>query len=390
MPDRVLHLIDTGGPGGAETVFTDLIDHLDSAAWDSVAVVPTVDWLHAELARRGLEPVLASAAGSFDLSFLRTLVSTARRTGARLVQAHLLGSAVYGGTLARLLRIPMVATFHGQADIAGDESYLAAKLRIIDHPRNRVVFVSSALREHFAAMGAFRRASTHVVHNGVDLRRFVPARSGTFRRELGIEPGTTLIGAVGNVRPAKSYDVFLDAAAVLLERRPDLRFVIVGQGDGPLLADLVRRHERLGLGDRVRFAGFREDIVDVLGGIDVYVSSSTREGFSLTTLQAVASGVPVVATRSGGPTEIVEEGRSGLFADPGSAADLAARIEEVLMGALTGGKPPGSAERRRLAPVDGFTTAAMAGAYERIYRSCVEASSAAHPVAARAPAGTGR
>ena len=383
MARRVLHLIDTGGPGGAETVFLDVVSGLDASRWDSVAVVPSVDWLHGALSARGIEPLLLGGSGSFDVRFLRALIQAARRHGAELIHTHLLGSAVYGGLAARALRIPAVSTFHGQVDIAENEPFRAAKLRIVGRRRTRVVFVSDALRRFFLSANGRPVAEeiTRVVHNGLDLDEFRPRRDPAVRAELGYRPEHTVIGAIGNLRPAKAYDVLLWAAARVHERRPEARFLIAGEGGGGPLRALLDLRAALGLDDVVQLVGFREDVADLFRALDVFVLSSTFEGFSLSTLQAVASGVPAVATRSGGPQEILEEGVSGVLVDPGSPEALARGLVSVMEGALTGGVDARLAERRRLAPVDRFTTAAMVGAYEHLYEELLDGGAGDRPTA---------
>lgn len=367
-------------------MFLDVVSGLDASRWDSTAVIPNVDWLHGALSARGIEPVILGGSGSFDVRFLRALVGTARRHGAELIHTHLLGSAVYGGLAARALRIPAVSTFHGQVDIDEDEPFRAAKLRIVGRRKSRVVFVSEALRRFFLDMhrSPVGEEITRVVHNGLDLEAFRPGRDDALRAELGYGPEHTVIGAIGNLRPAKAYDVLLWAAARVHEERPEARFLIAGEGSGEPLAELLDLRAALGLDDVVAFVGFREDVAALFRALDVFVLSSTFEGFSLSTLQAVASGVPAVATRSGGPEEILVDGVSGVIVDPGSPEALARGLASVLDGALTGGVPPRLADRRRLADVDRFTTGAMVRAYEDVYEELLDGGAGERSPARRA------
>ncbi|MDX1394154.1 MAG: glycosyltransferase [Gemmatimonadota bacterium] len=371
MPRRVLHLIDTGGPGGAETVFMEVAEGLAGRGWEPVPVVPVIDWLHRALADRGLDPVVLEGTGSFDLGFLRRLVSLARSERIDLIHTHLLGSAVYGGLAGRLLAVPVVSTLHGHTDLDERESYRLAKRRVIDGRSTSLVFVSRALRDHFLSGRPLRRAEARVVHNGIALDRCPPIRNPSLRPELGAGGNEVLVGAIGNVREPKAYDVLLRSAAEVVGCRSDVRFVVVGEASGDLYERLLEQRSALGLEETLRFVGFRDDVTAVLQALDVYVSSSTHEGFSLTTLHAIACGVPVVATRSGGPSEIVEDGVSGLLAEPGDAEGLATCLDAVLSGRLTGGTDPRVADRRRLADVGRFSTEAMVSGYEAIYHGAL-------------------
>jgi len=372
--NRVLHLIDTGGPGGAETIFLEVATGLDPARWRSTVVVPARDWLFASLEERGVRPLILEGRGSFDLGYLARLRALLRSDRVDLIQTHLLGSAVYGSLVARLAGVPVVCTFHGRADLPVDEPYRAAKLRILRRPSNRLVFVSHALRRWFIEAHGIDPSRTAVIHNGIDVERFVPRRDDALRRELGISTEAILVGAIGNLRRPKRYDVLLKAAAILRDRSDEYRFVIAGEGGNSLERELLGLRRDLGLEDTFLFAGFRPDARSVLEALDVYCLCSSFEGFSLSTLEAVASGVPVVVTRSGGPEEIVEEGRSGSLVPPESPRALADAIERVVAGERRTGSS--RIEHRRRADVERFSIDAMVRGYASAYEEVLAARAA--------------
>lgn len=366
----VLHLIDTGGPGGAETIFRNLVTGL-GAGWRSVPVVPVRDWLHESLREHGIEPVLMQEHDLAGLAHLRAIIRLIRRHQADLVQTHLLGSAVYASLAAVPFRIPVVSTFHGLPDIPPRGLRTDAKVRILSRRGNRVVFVSSGLRERMLASHRFPVGRTRVVLNGVALP---PADvAPVARAELGASAGDYLVGAVGNLRPAKDYATLLRAAAVLVERGVPLRMVIAGEGSGPLLEELLLLRSQLGLVGRVEFLGFRPDVHRLLATFDAFASSSSSEGFSLASVEALALGKPVVATRSGGPEEILLDGRTGLLvptADPAALADALERLHrEPELGRRLGAA--GNEDVRRRFPVERMVTD-----YERIYREALGDASA--------------
>jgi glycosyltransferase involved in cell wall biosynthesis len=131
----------------------------------------------------------------------------------------------------------------------------------------------------------------------------------------------------------------------------------------------MQLHAVLDLGDTVRFLGFREDVAGVLEDLDIYVSSSTAEGFSLTTVEAMASGVPVVATRSGGPEEIVEDGVTGVLVPTHSPEKLAEAIHEL---AQDPARRRRMADAARTAAGKRFAIATMLRKYEALYESCLQ------------------
>ncbi|MGH7447785.1 MAG: glycosyltransferase family 4 protein [Longimicrobiales bacterium] len=361
---KVLHLIDTGGPGGAETVFRNVVTGLDSDRWESLAVVPVRDWLHDALRTCGVEPLLVSTHGSFDLAYLRRLIALCR-TDVSLIHAHLLTTSVYGALAGAIAGVPLVCTFHGPADIDGGNRLRTVKFRIINNVgRAHVVFVSESLRRTFLETVPLNAGRTAVVPNGIEADRFGAGQPDLLRQELDVGADDLLIGAVGNVRPSKSYDVLLRSAALLRARAVPFRMAIVGQGDGPLLNDLRRLHAELGLGDTVAFTGFREDIPAVMRSLDIYVSSSTVEGFSLTTVEAMAAGVPVVATRSGGPEDIIRNGETGVLVPARSPEALADALEALTRD--TDGRHRLAGAAKRVA-AERYTIDAMVRGYEHVY-----------------------
>ena len=326
----VLHVIDTPGPGGAETVLLDVAAHLDQERWHSVVAVPEPGWLDQQVRLRGLDAVRAPARHtSFDWRYLLRMIRLIRRYHADVVHAHLVTPSVYGGLAGLFCRVPVVSTFHGAVDFK-DGRFNPAKFRIVNRSSAGVALVSEALQREFLANTTLDEQLTRVVHNGIDRTAFAPRRDDTLRRELGLSPGDILVGAVGNVRRAKAYDVLLRAAAELHRRNPRFRFVIAGATNGPVYPQLRSLQEELGLGEAVVFTGFRDNVARVFNNLDVYVTTSSSEGFSLTTVQALACGVPVVATRCGGPEEILTHEETGLLVGVGDHGQVAAAITRLV------------------------------------------------------------
>lgn len=168
-----------------------------------------------------------------------------------------------------------------------------------------------------------------LVYSGTDPLRFTLRSPVSFlREELGWPLGVKIIGKIASLVPAKDYPTFLKTAALLLEKRDDLRFVIVGEG--PEKARLKALATELHISHRVVFAGFRSDIEKVLPSIDVMLFTSKSEGLGTILLDAMVCGVPVIATRIDGITEIVQHEINGLLASPGDALGLAGAVLRLL------------------------------------------------------------
>jgi glycosyltransferase involved in cell wall biosynthesis len=169
-----------------------------------------------------------------------------------------------------------------------------------------------------------------VVLNGIDIRRFDRSivEGKKLRRDLGIPERAQVVGTVAVFRRQKRLDVWLGAARHLLNRNPDLHFLIVG--DGPLREDLLALRDSLDLGNVVHFPGLEEDVRPYLAMMDVFMSSSDFEGLPLALLEAMSMQCVVVATRVGGVPEIIENGVNGFLIEPGRPLALADLTSEVL------------------------------------------------------------
>lgn len=326
---RILHLINTAGPGGAETVFLRLVTGLDRSRWESIPFVPEVDWLTHELRNAGADPHIDRARSRFDLGFFRRLSGFLRRERIDVIHSHLFGPTVEAGILSRITSVPTIGTIHGVGDLSPRESLKALKFGLVRQGVARLVFVSDSLRDSFLSRGNFPRARTEVIANGVDPAAHMLTRDAAVREELGIPEDAFVVGAVGNLRPVKRYDLFLQMAALLHSRDPNYRFVVVGQDSEPLHGELLSLRSSLGLEGIVHFTGFRGDVERILPSLDLFTITSDSEGFSIATVQAMASGLPVVATRCGGPEEILEDGITGRLAPTGDVAAMAEVVEAL-------------------------------------------------------------
>lgn len=319
---KVMHLIDTGGPGGAETIFSQLTCFDGGGRFEFLPIVPREGWLSGNLRSLGRPPMILPSRGSLHLSYLLALHRIARTNDVRLIQTHLFGSAVYGALLGLLTGIPVVATLHGPTDLRGRGKLNFVKRWLLARRHVELVAVSTSTRQALIDFGA-KPDRIHLFQNGVDTSLYSPGQADDLRAELTLKPGDILIGAVGNIRSPKAYDVLLKAAAQVLQRVPNAFFVVIGEGNAEQLRPLRELQDRLGLQQRFRFLGFRKSTSALYRNFDIFVSSSSSEGLSLSFLEAMATGRAIVATRSGGPQDALADGENGLLAPVGDPAALA-------------------------------------------------------------------
>ena len=361
----ILHIIDTTGPGGAETVFIDLATNLSQDKYRSIIVIRGKGWVYEELCRRGAQPILLDAKGSFNWRYLKSLTNLIRHEKVDLIQSHLLGSNVYCALAGLITRKPVIATFHGAVDVGNNERLMWLKFGAINIGASSIVAVSDSLRENIVSRTPLKSSKTTVIYNGINTPDFRQPPSNAIRKKMGWNDNDFIIGSLGNIRPAKAYDILLQAAALLKDHTSHFRFVIAGQGKGKLYDSLLKLRDKLGLNESVHFLGFNDQPADFLSNLDLFLLSSSSEGFSIATIQAMAAGLPVVATRSGGPQEIITHKTNGWLVDPDDPQLIADTLEKL---------STDQELKQRLAKagqnhaINTFDVKNMINSYEKIYK----------------------
>jgi len=203
------------------------------------------------------------------------------------------------------------------------------KRRLVFGLMDRVIVNAAEIRDALATRSWIDAARVRVVHNGVDLDRLRPGGDRrAFRTALGVPADAPLVLAVGNLTPQKDHDLLARAAARVLRSRPAARFAVAGEGF--LRPALEARIAALGLRERFLLPGFVHDIPSALAAADLFALSSDNEGMPWAVLEALACGLPVVATDVPGTRACVEEGENGLIVPPCDEAALAAAIDALL------------------------------------------------------------
>jgi glycosyltransferase involved in cell wall biosynthesis len=330
-PIRVHALIDSLTRGGAEMLLADMAAGAATADIRfSVGYLSDEDGSPAavRLRERGVEPVLVPVSGLVKPSAFRDVRRHLAGVRPDLLHTHLGYSDAIGGAAARSLRIPTVSSIH----LMAWESDLRerARLRLMAAVRRRcaarVITVSEAARRAFVEAGWDAPERVTTIHSGIAAEPR-PGAGAQVRASLGLGRDDTVVAMVSVVRPGKGHDVAIRAVEALSARYPALRLLIVGEGRAR--ADV----ERLAapLGHRVVMTGHRDDFMEVLDAADLVVHPSSRDAFPTALLEAMAAGVPVVATAVGGIPEMIEPGRTGLLIEaPPGWQRLAEAIDSLL------------------------------------------------------------
>jgi glycosyltransferase involved in cell wall biosynthesis len=334
---RVVTLVDgIGLMGGGERLAREIVVRLDPARFDRTLCVsrwsperaadPAAAEALAELEREGVRFLGLRRRASFDLAAWRPLVSRLRRERVDILHAHKFGSNVWAAALRPLTSTPVVLAHEHTWSFEGQPIRKFLDRALIARQVDRIITVSRADRHRMADVEGIDPAKLLFVPNGI------PApEAGTgvdLRPELGVSPEAPVVGTVCALRPQKALDVLVRAAAHLRASVPNVRVLIVGDGEERgRIESLVAE---LGLEDTVSLLGRRDDVPDVLRAFDVAACSSDFEGTPLSILEYMEAALPVVATRVGGVPDLIEDGVNGRLVEPQDPERLAAGIASLL------------------------------------------------------------
>jgi len=327
---NVLHLIDTTGHGGAETILKSIVCGLENTRFRSFVLLNNHGWLFEKLHKLPNTSVLVfNGKGRFNLRLIFQIRKIIRKYKIDIIHTHLFGAALYGNLASIFLRIPVVSTLHGVPDWRPGDFFNKLKLHIIFRNAKSTVFVSKYLRNYFYKIITARPQKTVCIYNGTDFP-INNKKSVIAKRALGYSEKDILIASVGNIKPIKGYDTLLRAAEMVINKNSKIKFAVAGAALDSTYQELINLRDKLRLEKKFEFLGYIKNPDIVYSAADIFVLPSISEGFSLAVIEAMARLVPVIATKSGGPEEIIENNVTGKLVTPNSPTDIACAIEEIL------------------------------------------------------------
>ena len=335
---HVLHILHKLSVGGAENGVVNLSNRMDTSRF-SVGIVSLspggklmerVDSSRVSL----IQDLNKQPGNDWQLPF--QLAKIFKREHPHIVHSHAWGTLVETWLAKMLARVPI--WIHGEHGTMQEKPMNRRIQRMVWGRADQVLSVSGVLADRLSETMAFPRESILPLLNGVEISKFQPKNqiknNISLRDSLKIAPETKVVGIVGRLEPVKDHESFIKAIAYISNNSDSFRngnLCALVIGDGALTSSMQELSEELGLTKVVKFLGRRNDVPELLDLVDVSVCSSLSEGMSNTILEAMASGLPVVATNVGGNPELVIEGKTGLLVPSAAPEKLGKALTSLLI-----------------------------------------------------------
>jgi glycosyltransferase involved in cell wall biosynthesis len=298
-----------------------LVRYLHQKGFPLVFVVQPESPLHEKASEAGLPVLPIKMRSELDpIAMIRLAVAMKRRK-CRLVHFHDAHGLGVGSTSASLAGVPL-RVISRRVDFPLPQNILSRRKYRKDV--DVIIAISEGVKE-VLVKGGIAPANIEVIPSGIDFSPFREVTSRDFlRREFSFASDDYLVGIVAHLEDHKGHKYLIKAAELLKAQAPNIRIVVVGEGS--LKFELTKQVRELHVEDLVFFLGFRDDVPRILASLDLFVLSSHLEGLGSSIMDAMASRLPVVATRTGGIPEVVVDGETGLLVPPRDPAALAEGI----------------------------------------------------------------
>ena len=294
--------------------------------------------------KRGLKvidlPSLVRRISPFnDIKAFISIFCLLRQLKPDIVHTHTSKAGILGRLAAWLARVPLIIhTPHGHVFYGHFGRSLSRIFLRIEKLLGRITHHQIALTPEegndYLSLGVSKPNNTSVIHSGVDVHQFSKGakQRSKKRKELGIPRDCLVVGYVGWLIPIKGVTYLINAMARVVEQHPESILVLVGKGDdkGEEEIKLKEQVKRAGLVDKVLFLGWRPDVEEIMGCFDIFVLPSLNEGMGRVLVEAMAAGLPIVASRVGGIPDLVKDGHNGLLVPPADAIALEKAISSLI------------------------------------------------------------
>lgn len=342
-PLNVLYIIWSLGLGGAEQVVINLAKGLDKNKFRSIVCCLNDKGVFAdELESQGIKVIALNKNGKYDLTIIAKLIRVMKENNIKIVHTHLWGANLWGRIAAKIANIPVVIATEHNTDIWKSNIYFTLD-KLLSYCCDKIIAVSESVKEFYVGKGINPR-KIEVVYNGImiegpqshpsttafDKLRALLGASQTpesiLKQEFGIRNDEMVLAIIGRLVPQKGHKYLFEALS-LLNGYCKIKLLVIG--DGPLKEDLQSTARALQLKDKAIFTGLRKDVLDLLKITDIVILPSLREGLPIIALEAMASKLPVIATKVGGNPEVIVDNHTGILIPSQNTVALVKAIERL-------------------------------------------------------------
>jgi len=361
---KIAHITFDMRIGGAERVIYNLVENTDRSKFD-VSVLcldQPVGPFGLRLKEKGYQISTLGRKPGFDLSLIRKVRDCIVSNKIDILHCHQYTPYVYGLMGSAFTKKKIVFTEHGR--FYPDKRKFKRTLvnPVLSRYTDRIIAISEATKDALVKFENISKDRIGVVYNGIEDGNRVPEKKENLRRSFGIGENGFVMGTAARLDSIKNHPMMIKGLKRIQQDSPETYLFIVG--DGPERAGLETLVTELGLSSRVIFTGFREDTSFFYRMMDVFLLTSFSEGTAMTLLEAMAAGLPCIATGVGGNLEIVKEGETGFIIPSGDEKALTEKINLLIRDKKLR-EELGQACRKRFE--ENFTVKKMVKEYEKIY-----------------------
>ena len=316
--------------GGTERMILALLEGLDRNKYEPfLCTIKPGGALLPEAEKLGVRAATLNAGSRTDLPALSGIIQLLRKEKPGILHTFLFHANIAGRIAGRMCGVPAIISSQRSVD-EWRKPWHSALDRWTSGLCDLIISNSEAGRKALIERERIGPLKIITIHNGINAEKFkAGADTAGARKVFGFQPGDTVIGIIANLRAVKGHKYLFKAFQNVRRTTPDVRLKLLVVGEGKLEGELRDLADKLGVSNDVVFAGFRNDVPQVLAAIDIFVLPSLWEGFPVSVLEAMASGKPVIASRAGGIPEAVVEGETGLLVPPGDVPALEKAISAL-------------------------------------------------------------
>ena len=367
---KILYLITGLKIGGAEIILYDSVKNLDKKRFEPVVVsiIPIAE-IGERIQKLGIKVLSLNARFKCNPFIFFRLILIFKKEKPRILHSFLFHSIFLGRIVGRFCKVPIIVSSIHSEYMGG---FLRNRLlRITNSLDDVVTIVSQKAAETMIKLKTVSANKLLVIYNGIDLNKFIfqdKKVKEEIRKELNLKKDDKVLISVGRLFEAKGYPYLIEAIKILKKKHPDIKLLVLG--DGPEGKKIKEHIKELKLEKNILLLGQKESISEYLNASDVFVMSSLWEGLPIALLEAMAGGLPVVATRVGGVPEVVEDVKSGFLVELKNPRGLAEKIVKMLEMSEEERRKMG--ERGRKIVEKKFSIERMIKEYENLYQKLLE------------------